>query len=70
MTCSGCSNAINKLLSTEQYIQNYDISLPDKRLRVVGPDGIEQQIMDRLTKWANAAKKELAFTSKNEVAAA
>lgn len=68
MTCEGCSNAINKLMGSESsYVDNYEISLPEKTLKVVGGDGIETRIMERLTKWANAAKKELAFSSKAEL---
>lgn len=66
MTCDGCKNAITRLLGTEAYIKNYDISVPDKRLTVVGPEGTDAKIMERLTKWATAAKKELAFESKEE----
>lgn len=70
MTCEGCSNAINKLMSTETaYVQSYEINLADKKLFVKGADGIEQRVLDRLTKWATASKKELAFTSKTEVTA-
>jgi len=67
MTCDGCSNAINKLLSTEGYINSYELSLADKTLKVIGGEGVEQQVLARLTKWATASKKELAFTSKTEV---
>jgi copper chaperone CopZ len=70
MTCEGCSNAIRKLLGTEAYVRSFELSIPDKSLKLVGPDGIEDQVMARLTKWATASKKELAFTSKNEIAAA
>lgn len=43
MTCSGCTNAINKLMSTEtSYVDSYEISLEDKTLKVVGKEGIEQ----------------------------
>jgi copper chaperone CopZ len=66
MTCDGCSNAIKKLLSTETYVQSYELSVPDKKLLVRGPDGIEEQIMTRLGKWATAAKKELEFVGKSE----
>jgi copper chaperone CopZ len=68
MTCSGCSNAIDKLLSSEKsYVDSYEISLEDKTLKVVGKDGIEQQVLARLTKWATASKKELEFVSKTEI---
>lgn len=68
MTCEGCSNAINKLMGTESsYVDSFEVSLPEKTLKVVGGDGIEQRVMDRLTKWATASKKELAFTSKTEI---
>ena len=55
MTCDGCSNAIKKILSTQPYVQNLEISVPDKQVKIVGPDGIESVVMERLTKWANAA---------------
>jgi copper chaperone CopZ len=43
MTCSGCTNAITKLMSSEtSYVDSYEISLEDKTLKVVGKDGIEQ----------------------------
>lgn len=67
MTCDGCKNAINKLLSTEAYIKNYEVSVEDKRLTVVGPEGTDAKVIERLTKWATASKKELAFESKEEV---
>jgi hypothetical protein len=59
MTCDGCSNAIKKLLSTETYIESFELSVSEKYLKVVGPEGIEQNVIDRLTKWATASKKEL-----------
>ena len=68
MTCEGCSNAVTKLMGSESsYVDKFEISLPDKTLKVIGGDGIEQRVIDRLTKWANASKKELAFTGKAEV---
>ena len=67
MTCDGCSNAIKKLLSSEKYIESFELSVPDQYLKVTGPEGIEQNVIDRLTKWANASKKELAFREKTEV---
>ena len=70
MTCEGCSNAIKKLLSTETYVQSYELSIPDKSLKLVGPDGIEEQVLARLSKWATASKKELAFAGKSPIAAA
>lgn len=42
MTCEGCSNAIKKLLSTETYVKSFELSIPDKSLKIIGPDGIEQ----------------------------
>jgi copper chaperone CopZ len=70
MTCEGCSNAIKKLLGTETYVRSFELSLPDKSLKLIGSDGIEEQVMARLTKWATASKKELAFTSKNKICVA
>ena len=71
MTCDGCSNAIKKLLSSEAYIESFEISVPDKQVKVIAlGDGIEQRVLDRLTKWATASKKELEFRSKTEVASA
>jgi len=69
MTCQGCTNAINKLMSTEPYIKSYEILFEDKKLKVVGGEGVDQKVMDRLTKWATASKKELAFVGKTEIAA-
>lgn len=69
MTCEGCTNAINKLMSSETYIRSYEINYEDKKLKVVGADGIDQRIMDRLTKWATASKKEVAFVGRTEVTA-
>jgi copper chaperone CopZ len=70
MTCDGCSNAIKKLLSSEAYIETFEISVADKSVKVIANgDGIEQRVIDRLTKWANASKKELEFKTKTEIAA-
>lgn len=70
MTCDGCSNAVKKLLGSESYVKNFEVSVPDKQVKVIGSDGIEQQILDRLGKWATAAKKELAFVGKQELVTA
>ncbi len=67
MTCEGCSNAINKLMSTEKYVTSYEMSVPEQWLKVVGPDGIDQQVLARLTKWATASKKTLEFKSKTAI---
>ena len=65
MTCEGCSNAINKLMSTESsYVDSYEIDLAGKTLKVIGGDNIDGRVMERLGKWATASKKELAFVSK------
>lgn len=67
MTCGGCSNAINKLLSTEPYIKKFDLSVEDKKVTVVGPEGTDTKVIDRLTKWATASKKELEFLTKEDL---
>ena len=69
MTCDGCSNAINKLMSTEKYVTSYELSVPEQWLKVVGPDGIQDQILARLTKWATASKKTLEFKQKTAIVA-
>ena len=70
MTCDGCSNAIKKLLSSEAYIETFEISVANKSVKVIANgDGIEQRVIDRLTKWANASKKELEFKTKTEIVA-
>ena len=70
MTCDGCSNAIKKLLSTEQYIDSFEVSVPDKQLKVFAKgDGVEQKVIERLSKWSNASKKEVEFRSKTEIEA-
>jgi len=69
MTCEGCTNAINKLMSSEPYIKSFEILFEDKKLRVVGGDGIDTKVMERLTKWATASKKELAYVGRQEVTA-
>eukprot|EP00347_Sterkiella_histriomuscorum_P017830 403347817 len=70
MSCNGCKNAINKLLGTETYLLSFDPIVEEQKLYVVGPEGIEQQVIDRLTKWATASKKELQYLDKMEVAQA
>jgi hypothetical protein len=67
MTCDGCSNAINKLMSTEKYVNSYELSVPEQWLKVKGPDGIQDQIIARLTKWATASKKSLEFKQKTPI---
>ena len=67
-TCSGCTGAVTKLMSSESaYADSFEVSLDDKTLKVVGKDGIEQLVLARLTKWATASKKELEFVSKTEI---
>ena len=68
MTCDGCSNAVRKLLSSETYLQSFDISVPDKLVKAISNEnGVEQRVLDRLTKWATASKKELEFKQKTEI---
>jgi len=69
MTCQGCTNAINKLMSSESYIKSYEILFEDKKLKVVGGEGVDQKVMERLNKWATASKKELAYVGKTEITA-
>jgi hypothetical protein len=69
MTCQGCTNAINKLMSSESYIKSYEILFEDKKLKVVGGEGVDHKVMERLTKWATASKKELAYVGKTEITA-
>ena len=69
MTCQGCTNAINKLISSESYIKSYEILFEDKKLKVVGGEGVDQKVMERLNKWATASKKELAYVGKTEITA-
>jgi len=42
MTCDGCSNAVKKLLGSEAYVKNFEVSVADKQVKVIGSDGIEQ----------------------------
>ena len=67
MTCGGCSGAVTKLLSTEGYIKKFELSVEDKKVKVVGPEGTDTKVIDRLTKWATASKKELAFLTKEDL---
>ena len=69
MTCQGCTNAINKLMNSESYIKSYEILFEDKKLKVVGGEGVDQKVMERLNKWATASKKELAYVGKTEITA-
>jgi hypothetical protein len=55
-------------MSTEKYATSFEMSVPEQWLKVVGPDGIDQQVLARLTKWANASKKSLEFKSKTPLA--
>ena len=46
MTCDGCSNAIKKLLSSEPYIESFEISVPDKSVKVVSTgEDIDQRVI-------------------------
>ena len=68
MTCDGCSNAIRKLLGSETYIESFDVSVPDKLVKVISSDeGAQQKVIDRLTKWATASKKELDFKQRLDI---
>ena len=70
MTCSGCSNAIKRILDQQPNIVSFETSVPDKKLTVIGADGIDLVIMEKLTKWANAAKKDLEYVGNTELVAA
>jgi hypothetical protein len=48
-------------MSTEKYVTSYELSVPEQWLKVIGPEGIQDQIIARLTKWATASKKSLEF---------
>ncbi|CDW78165.1 UNKNOWN [Stylonychia lemnae] len=54
-------------MSCNGYIVSFEPNVQEKKLYVVGPEGIEQQVIDRLSKWATASKKELGFMTKEEV---
>ena len=61
MTCNGCKNAITKLLGQEDCkpthfwkiidIISFEPIVEEKKLFVVGPEGIEQNVLDKLSKW-------------------
>lgn len=63
MTCNGCSNAIKRILGAEQGkiriyklklfagLISFETNVPEKRLTVVGPDGLEDLLIGKLQKW-------------------
>jgi hypothetical protein len=54
-------------MSTEKYVTSYELSVPEQWLKVIGPDGIQDQIIARLTKWATASKKSLEFKQQTPI---
>eukprot|EP00416_Gambierdiscus_australes_P032282 CAMPEP_0171090322 /NCGR_PEP_ID=MMETSP0766_2-20121228/30264_1 /TAXON_ID=439317 /ORGANISM="Gambierdiscus australes, Strain CAWD 149" /LENGTH=75 /DNA_ID=CAMNT_0011548299 /DNA_START=73 /DNA_END=300 /DNA_ORIENTATION=+ len=61
MTCEGCSNAITKILSKVEGVEDIDCNLEKKEVHVkydstkVTPEDMHKKIQ----KWADAAGKEL-----------
>lgn len=77
MTCEGCSNAIKRILGAEKgrllmllthlVIENIVTDVPNKKLTVVGPDGMDTLVLEKLNKWSTANKKEMSFVIRNEI---
>lgn len=43
MTCSGCSNAVNRVLTRLQGVKNVDISLEEQKVSVTADDSVDYQ---------------------------
>jgi len=50
-------------------IESFETSVPDKELKVVGGDGLDEFVMEKLSKWSTASKKSIEFVGREEVTA-
>lgn len=63
MTCEGCSNAIQKIFSRMDNIDDVQISIEDKKVVVKGTELDPDMMLTKLKKWGDAADKEVALVS-------
>jgi len=60
MTCDGCKNAINKILSSTPGVSKVEADV-DKKQLIVTANISNEVIMEKLAKWSKASKKEVKF---------
>mmetsp|Transcript_19557 Transcript_19557/g.21862 ORF Transcript_19557/g.21862 Transcript_19557/m.21862 type:complete len:80 (+) Transcript_19557:30-269(+) len=60
MTCAGCTGAVTRICNKIEGLTNVETSIEDKKVLVTGTMD-PQLVLAKLTKWANASKKELRF---------
>ena len=65
MTCEGCSGAVSRILSKIEPIQDFTCDIEAKTVTIRGQPNLEQEIEDKLLKWAKASDKEVKFISKS-----
>lgn len=60
MTCSGCSNAIGRILSKTEGVSSYTTDVATKLVTVTGT--VDKQVVtDKLSKWASASGKSVEY---------
>ena len=58
MTCSGCSGAVQRILTKIEGVQSVDANLETKDVTVTTSDDVNNQVLlDALLKWSTASKK-------------
>jgi len=70
MTCDGCAGAIKRILDKEDTIVSFVTDVPNKTVTVIGPEGTDTIVLEKLTKWATAAKKTLEYVGRTDIVAA
>ncbi|KAF8940002.1 Cytosolic copper metallochaperone [Haplosporangium gracile] len=56
MTCSGCSGAVNRVLTKLEGVKNFDVSLETQKVTVESDSLSEQEILEKIQKTGKAAK--------------
>ncbi|KAJ3071346.1 Cytosolic copper metallochaperone [Podochytrium sp. JEL0797] len=50
MTCTGCSGAVNRILSKADGVKSFDINLEEKKVSVVASGLTQDQVLDIIRK--------------------
>lgn len=59
MACTGCSNAITKILKKFDNVENVDCDLDAQKVTVTGKDLDAKAMLEKLEKWGSAAGKKV-----------
>ena len=60
MTCDGCKNAITRIVTRIPGVTSMSADVPSKKVLVTGTAS-KAEVEEKLSKWADASKKEVRF---------